>query len=254
MSLVETSKIFEYDYVADYKLTRKSEIEMYIVIETVRNQNIGTTLRCAVAFGATALIIVGSDKISTHGAHGSQHHLQILHFFYLEECKAFLRSKNCLIHAIVPSSETTSFAKVVDVRSVPYSAACAFVLASKSGLSIDQARICDSFVSVVFPKKEFSREVIYDVTVSIVLQHFTALMQYREHNFAGQKFILSETALRHRKIQKMSDRNIAFESKSSAIDYSDNTVSVLLDTFCTPGEETFLSNFFGGGAEEATVL
>ena len=39
-----------------------SQNDMYIIVETCRNQNIGTTLRCAVAFGATAVIIVGSHS------------------------------------------------------------------------------------------------------------------------------------------------------------------------------------------------
>lgn len=237
------SKIVEYDNDADI-ITRKSEIEMYVVIETVRNQNIGTTLRCAVAFGATSLIIVGSDKVSTHGAHGSQHHLPILHFFYLEECKTYLRSKKCWIYAIVPPTETTKFSNVVNIQRVTYSGACAFVLASKFGLSMDQAGICDSLVSVAFPKKEFSRDVLYDVTVSIVLQHFTTLMQYQERHFTGEKFIVYETALRLRKVQKMSDRNMTFES--SAIDHHFKAVDFLIrDASHAPEEEPFLLNFFG---------
>lgn len=75
--------------------------ELYVVIETTRGQCIGTTLRCAVAFGATALILVGSDKVSTHGAHGAQNHIRMLHFFYWRDCEVFLSSKKCSIHGIV---------------------------------------------------------------------------------------------------------------------------------------------------------
>ena len=48
------------------------EFELYVCLETRRSQNIGTLVRCAAAFGATALIIVGSDRVGSHGAHGAQ--------------------------------------------------------------------------------------------------------------------------------------------------------------------------------------
>ena len=38
-----------------------------IAVEVNRGQNIGTIVRCAVAFGLKAIIVVGSNKYGTHG-------------------------------------------------------------------------------------------------------------------------------------------------------------------------------------------
>lgn len=43
---------------------------LFVAVEQSRGANIGTSLRCAVAFGADAFVIVGSSKFATHGAHG----------------------------------------------------------------------------------------------------------------------------------------------------------------------------------------
>jgi coenzyme F420-reducing hydrogenase delta subunit len=54
----------------------------YMVIETKCKQNIGTVVRCAVAFGIDTLVVIGSHKFGTHGAHGSQKFIRVMHFFY----------------------------------------------------------------------------------------------------------------------------------------------------------------------------
>jgi len=178
--------------------------DMYLVIESSRNQNIGTTLRCAVAFGAKALILVGSEKISTHGAHGSQHHINILHFFYWRECEVYLRSQKCTIKTIVPPSDTDTFAHVADARAETYCSSCAFILASKAGISKEQAEICDGFVSIFYPVRAFDRDVHYDVTISITLQHFASAMKFCERRFEGEKFCIEKSKIKHKKVQKMS--------------------------------------------------
>lgn len=44
---------------------------MCVAIETSKRSNIGTLLRCAVAFGSEAIIIIGDTDYGTHGAHGA---------------------------------------------------------------------------------------------------------------------------------------------------------------------------------------
>jgi hypothetical protein len=205
----------------------ETPVELFVVIESVRNQNIGTTLRYAVAFGASALIIVGSDKISTHGAHGAQHHLKILHFFYWNECKEFLRSKNCLIRAIVPSSEISRFDNVYDSRKFSYSGSSAFILASKSILSNEQVQICDDFLTVYFPHEKFSRDVHYDVIVSITLQHFASSMNFIEREFFGEKFSINSRNVRGKKVQSMSSLSEFKDSRTTLSDAAEDNFSFL---------------------------
>ena len=52
------------------KCTFQCEKFLFVAVEQLRGANIGTSLRCAVAFGADAFVLVGSSKFSTHGAHG----------------------------------------------------------------------------------------------------------------------------------------------------------------------------------------
>jgi tRNA G18 (ribose-2'-O)-methylase SpoU len=48
-------------HVNSNSISKPKILEMFVAIETSRNQNIGTILRSSVAFGATAFIIVGGS-------------------------------------------------------------------------------------------------------------------------------------------------------------------------------------------------
>lgn len=56
--------------------------QSFMVLETKPKQNIGTVLRCAVAFGVNTIVIIGSPKFGTHAAHGAQKFIPVLHFYY----------------------------------------------------------------------------------------------------------------------------------------------------------------------------
>lgn len=47
-----------------------------IALTVLQANNIGTTIRCAVAFGASRMLLVGQRRYSAHGAHGSDRHIQ----------------------------------------------------------------------------------------------------------------------------------------------------------------------------------
>lgn len=48
----------------------------HIALTVLQANNIGTTIRCAVAFGASRMLLVGQRRYSAHGAHGSDRHIQ----------------------------------------------------------------------------------------------------------------------------------------------------------------------------------
>ncbi len=48
---------------------------LFVAQEQRRGANIGTSLRCAVAFRVDAFVLIGSGKFSTHGAHGDYSYL-----------------------------------------------------------------------------------------------------------------------------------------------------------------------------------
>jgi tRNA C32,U32 (ribose-2'-O)-methylase TrmJ len=47
-----------------------------VALTVLQANNIGTTIRCAVAFGASRMLLVGQRRYSAHGAHGSDRHIQ----------------------------------------------------------------------------------------------------------------------------------------------------------------------------------
>ena len=66
------------DHHSCHKDDMKKGQHLFVAVEQLRGGNIGTILRCAVAFGADAFVIVGSNKFSTHGAHGECLHIHVL--------------------------------------------------------------------------------------------------------------------------------------------------------------------------------
>ena len=75
---------------------------LLFAVETYRHKSIGTLLRCACAFGASSVIVVGSPMYSTHGAHGAQTHVEIIHFYYWKDCVEYCRNKGCAVYSISP--------------------------------------------------------------------------------------------------------------------------------------------------------
>ena len=77
---------------------------LVLCVETHRNKSIGTLMRCAVAFGASIIVIVGSPKFSTHGAYEAKKFIRVIHFFYWKDCIAFVKGKGFSVYGISPRS------------------------------------------------------------------------------------------------------------------------------------------------------
>ena len=140
-------------------------MNLYVGIEVARNQNIGTVLRCAIAFGAEYLVIVGSNKFSTHGAHGAQKHIKILHFFYWNECADFFSSSD--ICGIVNKSEHQF--RSDPVHRIRIFNSTLFIVPLSTDLTLEQISICNRLVHVDFPKYHIDTKVH---NVSILLLPF----------------------------------------------------------------------------------
>ena len=66
---------------------RRAVPEFYVIVNNVaKKANVGTMVRSAAAFGATAMLIAGRKKSTTFfGSFGSNKHLKIMYFDKLEE-------------------------------------------------------------------------------------------------------------------------------------------------------------------------
>ncbi|CAM9408851.1 unnamed protein product [Pylaiella littoralis] len=71
--------------------------------------NLGTLIRCASAFAVEEVIVVGASTFSTHGAHGSNKHVQYRCFDDWDSAATFLRAeKGCDLCGVVSQSRITS--------------------------------------------------------------------------------------------------------------------------------------------------
>lgn len=146
---------------------------LFVAIESGRNRCLGTLLRCASAFGAAAVLVVGSPHYSTHGAHGAQKYIQVLHFFSWPECVEFLRSQNCSLFGLCPSlSSWSDVTPSTSVHSVEADRSIALLLGPKNNLTSEIISIADCIIHVPVPNIELEEFVHYDAKVSICLQHF----------------------------------------------------------------------------------
>lgn len=183
---------------------------MFVVIGTTRRTNIGTTLRCAVAFGCEAVIVVGDANYGTHGAHGSQTRIKVIHFYHWNDFQSFAVENSLHVYGIVNEdcflSSLSSQVTSITSTQFPTDKKIAFVVGNKHGiLTQEQLLVCNSLVTVPFcGGTQFASQVHIDLKLSICLHHCASSRQLIEGEFVGEKYVLSES-------KPISER---FESKS----------------------------------------
>ncbi|KAG7400195.1 Membrane-bound transcription factor site-1 protease [Phytophthora boehmeriae] len=156
-----------------------NSVDLYVVLSNKSGrQNLGTYLRTASAFGTTQVLVVGSERFGTHGAHRAQKYVDVVHFYDFDAAREYLKAKNCIIYGLSKQS-ARSFA----AHATPYEGSSAFVVDNEfPGLSEEQRAICDHFVYVPFhgAQTEASSALTLDTTVetAITLHHFTAFAQF----------------------------------------------------------------------------
>ena len=85
-------------------------LELVVAVDSHHKRCLGPMIRTATVFGISILIVVGPKKYGTHGAHGSNLRLQIIHFYTWDEARSFLRSRcsNGLYYGICELSQVRS--------------------------------------------------------------------------------------------------------------------------------------------------
>ena len=161
----------------------------FVALEIYRRRNIGTIIRCAVAFGAKAILVVGSPVFSTHGSHGAHKHIEILHFYYWNELRAYVRSLDCCIYGV---TSDVNHLNSTSIENISFHSSAVFIIGGKQdALSEEQVSICDVLISVPFPcPPSLSARVNYDVRISLCLHRYVISMQYQETQIIGEKFCM----------------------------------------------------------------
>ncbi|GLE04439.1 hypothetical protein PINS_up013381 [Pythium insidiosum] len=197
---------------------------LYVVLSnTSGKQNLGTYLRTATAFGATQVIVVGSQRFGTHGAHRAHKYVDIIHFYKYAEAREYLLSQNCAIVGIAQRSGQVANSSAV--HEAPFTGSTAFVVDNENPglLSPEQMAICDAFVHVPFHGVQPSEAPALDATVvtAITLHHFTKWAAFPVRAFEATstqgKFVLDdyptvEAVKQDRRAQEVAAARLAHRS------------------------------------------
>lgn len=199
---------------------------MILAVETHRHKSIGTLLRCASAFGASCIVVVGSPQYSTHGAHGAQNHIEVIHFYYWRECIDFCRKRKCEIYSISPTricpGMSDLIVSTVSVDSFTFNAASCFIVGERYGLTAEQLSISDVVFHVEVPCMDFEDQVVYDSKVAICLQQYAATAGLIPRSHENEKHILGDRDCRRAKTVKVGRDNARGEGfTTDAIQGSD---------------------------------
>ena len=165
--------------------------ELFVVVNNPSNKNnLGTIIRCAVAFQCRAVIIVGAPRFSTHGAHGAQKHMPVVHFLSYSDAISRMRELGCRVLGIAATS--TSFPNSQPVNTRRFQGSTAFVMGDQQygESSPELASLCDGIVHVSFPAAPEVQALVHkDVKLSTTLHHFTAWANYEERVFEEHKYL-----------------------------------------------------------------
>lgn len=224
------------------KLTSNNEDEgnnLIVCIETHRNKSIGTLMRCAVAFGASMIVIVGSPKFSTHGAYEAKKFIRVIHFFYWKDCIDFVKTRGCIVYGISPrrleinSSSNQRIASDSDSTSSSYPIEevsfgenfAAFIVGEKDGLTSEQISISDKVLHVSFPYQELEEFVHYDSKIATCFHHYASSAGLSQRSRQGEKYTLQEV------MSPLSEglKAIRIDKKPPAIDSEDGLSNLFGD-------------------------
>ncbi len=180
-------------------------MEFILAVETYKNKCIGPLIRCSTAFGATIVAIVGSPKYSTHGAHGAQNHMQVIHFYYWKDLIEYVKERGCQTCSISPKSiEQTTSSRLDDDSSVTtisttkshsvddfqFIQSTCFIVGEREELTTEQINICDHILHVEIPNMNYQHLVHYDTKISLCFQQFAIQSNFKISEYNGEKHVL----------------------------------------------------------------
>ena len=157
----------------------------YLLLYNVgKRQNFGQLLRSACAFGVTAILVVGAEKLSTFGNMGTTLHCEFRHFTDIQSAKAYLVERKITLVGIEIAEGAVS------VTSQPFDGDTCFMLGNEgTGMNEQQIAACDKFVYVPQYSGATASLNVF-IAGSIVLHHFAVWAGFSEHSRDGGKFIV----------------------------------------------------------------
>lgn len=205
-------------------------VEVILGIETSKSGQIGTKVRCAVAFGCTMVCIIGNRKYSTPGSHGAQKYASIRHFYYLKDFIDFVKDRGCKLYGISSLSYHNDFTpsneyeeRLVNIDHCLFNESIAFIIGNKHNL-IDDAHLFDNILYIPYHNNNVINDINFDAKLSICLHRFTKSAQgltERRRLEGTEKFQL-ETLQYHRTKQDRVIDKARYRNNDNDNDIHDN--------------------------------
>ena len=163
---------------------------LFLMVENLSTRNIGPLIRTASALGCTELLIVGSKKFSTHGAHASKRRLRVAHFWHWPEAMCYVQSlrQNCRVYGLhhLPfdstdfGEESSSSSIALNIYAFPpiqQDTIVCFVLGQeRQSLQAAVRAIVDIGLHLDLGQTEFQMVMKYETVLGIVLNRFVTSM------------------------------------------------------------------------------
>ncbi len=159
--------------------------ESILVLHNVaKKKNFGELIRTAAALGVCEIIIVGAQKLSSFGSHGTCGHVRFSHFDKLADAVAYLHgargARLCGVE-ITPDS--------APVQTHPFGGTTAFLMGNEGqGLTPSQLAVCDHFVYIP-QHSDATASLNVNAACAVVLHHFAMHAAFPESARDGYKFV-----------------------------------------------------------------
>lgn len=168
-------------------------LNVVVAVETASGvrRNLGTIIRCSAAMGVATILVIGNRRVGTHGSHGAQTRVNLVHFYEWKEALEYLRqtADTLLLYGAVRFASATSQSVASFAFPPPQADGAAttavFVVGSKDGtISEAMRQRLDAELHVEIPDPTFAGRFSFDAMITICLHRFVV--------FAGEQLLESD--------------------------------------------------------------
>ena len=167
----------------------------FIVHNIAKKHNVGTIARCATAFGAREVVLIGSKQYNAFGSHGADAHVAFSHYDTLVAARDGLRNEK----GVTKILGVEIVAGAAPIETHPFDGPTAFLCGNEGdGLTDAQKAICDGFV-YVRQHGPGTASLNVAVAASLAMHHFSIWAKYPERERRGEKYVVAPPPMRTHK-------------------------------------------------------
>ena len=149
-----------------------------------KKKNFGELIRTAAALGVDEIVVVGAQKLSSFGAHGTVGYVKFSHFDRMNDAVSYLHD---VCSARICGVEITPDSKPVQAH--PFGGNTAFLMGNEGqGLTPSQIGICDQFVYIP-QHSNATASLNVNAACAVVLHQFAMWAAYPEASRDGFKYV-----------------------------------------------------------------